>query len=413
MKKSNSGGWTWGLILLLLLTLLPMSVSATGNNYLRIIRKSEYHQEIRGISYKIWRIGDHKPQLDESARSRSWEADRTHFRSMSLDELDAKYPPALLTEPTNVDGMIEDIELPDGRYYMRAVEKDAGGLLTERWRETATVFEVPLNDAFHVDVYPKPNVSSEPPGDIRLIKYSELVREENRMKGVTFELFRKNPGAKDISLGEYVTDERGEINVRDLPQGSYFFREKVTLPGYELLTKDIPVNLNDERGSTVEVVNNRPETGGKKFRKVDGDGSPLSGAVFKLLRQVKDLNGQIRFDRVIADGKEVTLISNEAGDFEVNGLAFGTYVLEETQVPIIDVQVYDAPQTPIFFEVTENSYHDVERLSVVNRKRPPEGDGPDVPVTGDIQIFLYAGIGGLLVLAGILYYRRSTRTISS
>lgn len=88
---------------------------------------------------------------------------------------------------------------------------------------------------------------------IRIIKKSE--NEEN-LKNAVFELFDEN---KNIIMTNLITDENGEILIKDLIPGKYYIKEKIPPEGYENYEKFIEVNVKFNEELTVTVRNSKEE----------------------------------------------------------------------------------------------------------------------------------------------------------
>ena len=164
------------------------------------------------------------------------------------------------------------------------------------------------------------------------------------------------------------------------------------------------------------------KTGGKRFVKVDlaDDTQLLAGAKF----QIRNAENQyLSKDKVgykwTKDAKDENLVvveSDDKGQFEINGLAFGEYFLEETEAPA----GYELSTTPVSFTVSDGSYtaEEVGALKVVNLKSPakpvlPDTSGPEpttpstpetprksLPKTGDTKNSSFIWLG-VILLAGV------------
>lgn len=136
----------------------------------------------------------------------------------------------------------------------------------------------------------------------------------------------------------------------------------------------------------------------------DGTEKNLSGAKFKLYRDSKDVNNIVKFDKnnntytYNSKGTVEELESGNNGYVYINGLAAGTYVLEETKAP----EGYNKLKDPITITVNQKTDGKKEILAsnvdtygtvkVLNNK------GSLLPSTGGMGTTLIYLIGGVLVL---------------
>lgn len=160
------------------------------------------------------------------------------------------------------------------------------------------------------------------------------------------------------------------------------------------------------------------KTGGKKFMKVDAlaKEQTLAGATFV----VKNSQGEYlqedkgyQWTKNKADAGVVKLTSSKEGFFEVKGLRYGSYLLEETKAP----DGYQLSNKDISFEVSENSYTFSKGiLQVVNQKEPSSskpgtpiatkkaaaGSVSQYPKANDQQNLWFIVVGGILVVAVVV-----------
>lgn len=423
MKKCNK---ILGLLLFLVIGVLMTSNAFADNlNKLTIVQYRDYTEshnlleekkegdtEVReGAVFKLWKLSPKEEAEDLYGLA-------TELRGQGMSLLDGKFP-FVVTKPTDAEGKTT-VALEDGRYYAREIVVEDGEE-KEVTGEVPFIVDLPMDGKRELTVYPKSTKPVTPEeAQIRLIKYSNEIKDDNRLQGVSFELFKESSNRKEEPSpvfvvmekpGVYrydetstqttlVTNEEGEILVKNLGNGDYFFVETDPLEGY-LPLKENPTTSVPQK-EPLEVINEKPETGGEKFRKVDGKGRYLQGATFKLAKKDLDANGNVVYETVQRNGGDYLQTADKDGKFEFSGLDFGTYFLVETKPPVRDGVSYQTLKKPMEFEVTKNSYDDDKVLNVVNKETPP---GPKIPKTGDIQIFLYTISG--LVIAGLGWYMYS------
>lgn len=252
------------------------------------------------------------------------------------------------------------------------------------------------------------------------------------------------------------TDGKGQIVVKNLPDGEYFFREKEPHKDY-----DLPENRGKEserlkRKNITYTMKNRPinppgvnppnskvDKGSYNFIKVDNSkqAKRLAGATFTLYK-INDKGEQIPVE---INGKKYTVKSGSNGEFKVENLPYGKYALRETAAP----SGYIPEVKPIEFEISDKSAS-AEAIMVVNKpdtpkppvvtppgSTPPRSttpptrttvpptntprtyyvpkDTPGIPrgplvKTGDIRILVFIAIGLVMILFGNHIVRKEEKT---
>jgi len=252
------------------------------------------------------------------------------------------------------------------------------------------------------------------------------------------------------------TDEKGQIVVKNLPDGEYFFREKEPHKDY-----DLPENRGKEserlkRKNITYTMKNRPinppgvnppnskvDKGSYNFIKVDNSkqAKRLAGATFTLYK-INDKGEQIPVE---INGKKYTVKSGSNGEFKVENLPYGKYALRETAAP----SGYIPEVKPIEFEISNKSATE-KAIMIVNKpdtpkppvvtppgSTPPRSttpptrttvpptntprtyyvpkDTPGIPrgplvKTGDIRILVFIAIGLVMILFGNHIVRKEEKT---
>lgn len=184
---------------------------------------------------------------------------------------------------------------------------------------------------------------------------------------------------KDVSfLFEKIEQQHGfELNFNDMKNlESYEGKTIVITYTDTLMSRDKvdveivnTVSLDTDFDKIVKEVD--VKTGGKQFVKVDAldSSKKLAGAEFVVLNEKGDYLSQdttgFTWTNTGINHNVLKLISDKNGQFEIRGLAYGTYQLREIKAPI----GYVLSKEKIFFKVSETSYDQKDGvLRVVNTK---------------------------------------------
>lgn len=126
---------------------------------------------------------------------------------------------------------------------------------------------------------------------------------------------------------EFTTDGRGEIFVSGLLWGTYYLSE-TNAPKGMVGIKDQIVKVDAENhNKTIELkLENRSEKGKIEFKKTDGAGNGLAGAVFKL----KLVEGS---GTAYSSVKQMYAISDDKGRVSFEDVPYGVYELSEVIAP--------------------------------------------------------------------------------
>ena len=126
---------------------------------------------------------------------------------------------------------------------------------------------------------------------------------------------------------EFTTDGRGEIFVSGLLWGTYYLSE-TNAPKGMVEIKDQIVKVDAENhNKTIELkLENRSEKGKIEFKKTDGAGNGLAGAVFKL----KLVEGS---GTAYSSVKQMYAISDDKGRVSFEDVPYGVYELSEVIAP--------------------------------------------------------------------------------
>ncbi|WP_296112291.1 collagen binding domain-containing protein [uncultured Anaerococcus sp.] len=205
--------------------------------------------------------------------------------------------------------------------------------------------------------------------DLSLVKV-DYDRPDIKLDNVEFELYRKSEDSNDKVItvdgknGDYLFNEEGEtsllktnkdgkIVVKNLPDGSYYFKEKTSYPGYDKDNVESKGEIEAKFGETVTVKNKITPI----FTKIDADKKDeyLKDAKFKLYKEDGTIL-KFRKDKacyeVDPNGKAEEIVTGENGNVYIHGLEDGKYYLEETEAP----EGYVASKTKIELNIKGSRY---------------------------------------------------------
>lgn len=143
-------------------------------------------------------------------------------------------------------------DLPDGAYYVRELKTadDSRYILDDKKYDVKVAHQGDLTLEYNKN---NPIINRLAKGRIQVIKTNE--DGEIRLKGVKFLLFDSD----NELVGEYVTDENGEIEIKDLPVGTYYLQETETLDNYKMDDEIHTIDLTKEDLEQVVVIKNEKE----------------------------------------------------------------------------------------------------------------------------------------------------------
>lgn len=332
--------------------------------------------------------------------------------------------------------------LPEGTYYFKEI-KPAPGYPDEGNKNKASK-DVKLGGTVTVENHRTPTLK----------KIDEKTKKP--LEGVEFEVYRKSDDKKlnfkkvdscyevvDKGEGKVVTNKDGLINIINLENGKYYFKEVKTLDNY-IISKDVIdfeiknfAPINKDKKIEIIIVENKlkpgtpnvpptpdePKTpkGGYHFVKIDSSKKEnrLAGAKFVLLKKEG-----ASFKEMLKDGKRITLTSPDNGEFSIDGLEYGEYALKEIEAPknhtisqeltpfTVDAASNLEPAKKIVNEPYVPTTVTSRQNTITTRHVPGEitriVKNPLVK-TGDIRIVVMAIIGIILTIMGIRFVNAGER----
>ncbi|PEP81802.1 TQXA domain-containing protein [Bacillus toyonensis] len=226
---------------------------------------------------------------------------------------------------TKENGIAKVEDLTYGKYYFLET-KTPNGYLENKTKYPFEIKEHNKTLTFTVE-------NTEVKGSVKLLKVDNEDISK-KLEGAVFEL--KDASGKVI--GEYKTDKKGEVNVKNLAYGKYSFVEKASPNGYVLIKESIVFEIK-EHGKIIELLAvNHLIKGDLEITKVDvADGNnKLPNAEFTIYNEA---------------GKEVVKgKTDDKGIAKFEKLPFGKYTYKETVAP----KGYVLNEETFSFEIKEN-----------------------------------------------------------
>lgn len=257
---------------------------------------------------------------------------------------------------TDKEGKAKTKLLPYGKYRVSETKTPEGYKAVED-------FEVVISENNKEYYYVVEDIAIK--SQVKLVKV-DAENQEATLEGAVYELFDAN----NKKVGEYTTNENGEIAVGDLAYGSYVFIEKEAPTGYVLDQKEIPFEVKEDSQLIELTATNVKIKGLLEITKVDVvDSKELPGAHFEIYNE--------------AGEKILEAVTDENGIATFDKLPHGKYTFKETIAP--DGYIINEVEVP--FEIKENG--EIIRHTVENEK-----------ITGTLEITKVDVADGNTVLPG-------------
>lgn len=252
----------------------------------QVIRKDIVNEKIKG-SLKILKVND-----DDKAIA------NVKFNILNENK------EVIQTLVTGENGIAVSEELQPGKYFYKEVETPAGYILDT----TEYPFEIGTTGEIHAVKV----VNHLAKGQLQITKYDNL---GNTLANVKFDVLDENKNVVDT----IVTDENGVAVSKELPLGTYYYKETEAPEHVVMDAEEHTFVLTDNGQIVKKTVVNKIKEGKLQIIKVDENSEPLQGVKFEIL----DL-----------DEKHVCyMTTNEQGIAESEELEKGTYYWREVEAP--------------------------------------------------------------------------------
>ena len=281
-----------------------------------------------------------KSNLDKKARLQGAE--------FKLSKVNGDQKVVVGKETTGTDGTVTFDKLEWGKYLLEETRAPKGYSISTEPKEIIVSSNNVVDGGNRPTVI---NVDVENKQDEVLVTLNKFIKDINgratdeKLQGAKFELYKvDDKSSYDLSklkpIGQYYTNQDGQIMIDQLAYGTYVFHESVFPRGYEsgntsdsIHRDDHVFELTPDKNKPVLKVYNKRKAGSISIKKSDGKGHIVTGAKFTLYDA--DMNP--------IKGKEDVEV-NDDGVLSFENLEWGTYHIKETTAPLgysLDPKTYD------------------------------------------------------------------------
>ncbi|WP_415298035.1 vWA domain-containing protein [Clostridium perfringens] len=332
---------------------------------------------------------------------------------------------------TKENGEVSLGYLQEGDYKLKEINPPKGYILSKDFINFKVKNGKAIQDENEVEFITVSNI----PNSIRIKKTddSKLESDAKFLSGAKFELNKVND--KNFKPLVKETDDKGEIEFKEIEPGTYYLKEVLAPNGYEQIKEDIGPIVVDNTGvvtipwdelksNDVEKWNNQEiiRIKNKKLKsavyidKVDAinPGIKLSGAKFSLYTNDENYKNN---KKLVINGVNYYLISekvsNDEGRIEWDNLNSGQeykYLIQETEAP----KGYTVSGKEILFHFKDNNVvidndKDVQALANVNGQTIFIKNAKiyKLPSSGGIGVYPFLLIGTILITLSLSFYFKS------
>lgn len=201
---------------------------------------------------------------------------------------------------------------------------------------------------------------NEPKSSLKIVKTDAV--SNTRLEGAVFEIIRKD-SSSETSLGEFTTDENGEIFIDNLPFTRYEIFEREAPRGYKALTESKEVIIEGHENRVVTFVNDALSP--LYIKKIDSKTrEPIANARFRVTK----MNGEFVYEGETNIYGFIVIPEAEPTWYTVTEISVDGYVLDSTPKNV-EVKLGE----PAMIEFYNSPYGDLVIQKVDNLGKTLEG----------------------------------------
>ena len=278
-----------------------------------------YYQEIEAPENVIMDTGVYKLELENKGQVLRVDVVNVKIKgSLKITKVDDKNTPianvkfdildsnknVVDTIETDKNGVAVSKELTPGTYYYKEIEVPDGYIMD------STEYKFDINNEGELKSVKVVNYPEK--GKLKITKYDN---KGSTLEGVKFDILDENKNVVDT----IITDENGVAISKDLPIGTYYYKETEAPENVVMDEEEHEFILTEDNQVVQKTVINEIQEGKLKIIKVDENSEPLAGVKF----EIYDENMNFICD----------MTTNEEGIAESEELEKGTYYYKEVEAP--------------------------------------------------------------------------------
>ncbi len=285
-----------------------------------------------------------------------------------------------------ISGVKFRVNKSDGATIGTFTTDTKGEILIDKMDEGVyTVTEVYVPETHLIDTTPQTvtlvrnktgvvQFQNQPKSSLTIVKTDKI--SNSRLEDAVFEIIRKDQDG-ETSLGEFETDENGEIFIENLPFSRYLILEKTAPRGYKAITEEKEIVIAKHENRVVTFVNDALSP--LYIKKIDSlTREPVANARFRICK----MNGELVLEASTDIYGFICLPEVEPNFYTVTELSVDGYVLDQTPKTVevklgepAIVEFYNSPYGNLLIQKVDNAGKALEGVKFKITKVDGQGVG--------------------------------------